>query len=97
MLILTACSSLFLCFFACRCVTGCPVLHKNKTSPLTRVLAVRQPLTMLETVFVERLLLLPLGFALLYVLVAPGTKVEESFNIQATHDVLFHTTDIAEV
>eukprot|EP00762_Andalucia_godoyi_P005723 ANDGO_06454.mRNA.1 Dol-P-Man:Man(7)GlcNAc(2)-PP-Dol alpha-1 len=32
----------------------------------------------------------------LYVCVGPYTKVEESFNVQAMHDMLFHGMDIAE-
>jgi hypothetical protein len=52
---------------------------------------------MLDATSTERLLFIPLSCALLYVVLAPGTKVEESFNIQATHDLLFHTTHIAQV
>lgn len=31
----------------------------------------------------------------LYVVLAPYTKVEESFNLQAVHDLLFHGSDLA--
>lgn len=27
---------------------------------------------------------------LIHIILAPGTKVEESFNVQATHDLLFN-------
>ena len=41
--------------------------------------------------------ILPLGVCLFSLVACPYTKVEESFNMQATHDILVHGTDIDAV
>ena len=41
--------------------------------------------------------LVVLGLAIFYVFLSPYNKVEESFNTQATHDILYHGINLKYV
>jgi hypothetical protein len=48
-------------------------------------------------VVIDRQDLILLAVSIVYVVACPYTKVEESFNVQAVHDLLYHQSDLAKV